>query len=117
MLAPQHCVAVGLRRRPRRGEDAHLAATVTRRTGGLEQRREVDLVEAADLREEVGATDELVRARDAEVPRDARELVLHRGEEAHELLHGALELLRLEALEPALRRLDGGLDLRRDADV
>src|SRR5437764_720481 len=48
---------------------------------------------------------------------EARELGLHRAEEPHELLDGALEFLRLELLEPALARLERRLDLRRDADV
>src|SRR5437867_2256466 len=48
---------------------------------------------------------------------DARDLALHRAEHAAELLDGALEFLRLEALQPTLRGLLRGLDLRRDADV
>src|SRR5438105_6348598 len=100
-----------------RGEHAQLAAAATHRTRRSEEAGEIDPILTPRLREQVGAAHELLRRRHAEQRGDARELVPQRAEEAHEVRHGSLELLRLEALQPALRRLDRRHDLRRDTDV
>src|SRR6185503_17453194 len=99
------------------GEDAQLAAAATHRTRGREQRGEIDAIEAAHLREEIGAADQILRRRHAETGDDPRELLSKRAEEAHEIRDRALELLRLESLEALLDRLGRRSDLRCDADV
>src|SRR5688572_26750112 len=104
-------------RSARRGQHAQLAAAAPYRTRRRKETGQIDAIEPAHLREQIGAADELLRRRHAEQSADASELVAQRTEEAHEVGDGLLEFLRLEALEAALRGLDRGHDLRRDADV
>ena len=48
------------------GENAQLAAAATHRTRGSEKAREVNAIEAAHLREKIGATDQILGRRHAD---------------------------------------------------
>jgi hypothetical protein len=104
-------------RSARDGENAQLAAAAAHRTGGSEQTREIDAIETANLRQEIGASDQILGRRHTEKRGDPRELVAKSAEEAHDIGDRFLELLRLESLEALLDRLGRRSDLRRDADV
>src|SRR5258705_9687265 len=105
------------RRSARNSEDTQLAAAATYGTRTSEKPREIDAIEAAHLREEIGAPDQVLGRRHAEKRCDPRELVAEGPEEAHHIRDRSLELLRLESLQAFLDRFGGRWDLRRDADM